>query len=59
MKQVFEFLELPDHQLSEYRKLNPGSYSPINNQMRQRLSEYFQPHNQRLEEYLGMQFDWE
>ncbi|GFZ91748.1 tetratricopeptide repeat-containing sulfotransferase family protein [Okeania sp. KiyG1] len=59
MKQVFEFLGMPEHQLSEYRKLNPGSYSPINNQMRQRLSEYFQPHNQRLEEYLGMQFDWE
>ena len=58
MKQVFQFLELPEHQLSEYRKLNPGNYSPINDEMRQKLSEYFQPHNQRLEEYLGIQFNW-
>ena len=58
MKQVFEFLGLPEHQLPEYRKLNPGHYSPISDEMRQKLSEYFQPHNQRLEKYLGMQFDW-
>ncbi|MGB3514022.1 MAG: tetratricopeptide repeat protein, partial [Microcoleaceae cyanobacterium] len=50
MKQVFDFLNLPEHQLSEYRKLNSGYYSPISDEMRQKLSEYFQPHNQRLEE---------
>jgi tetratricopeptide (TPR) repeat protein len=59
MKQVFEFLGLPEHQLPEYRKLNPGYYSPISDEMRQKLSEYFEPHNQRLEKYLGMRFDWE
>ncbi|MEB3341851.1 tetratricopeptide repeat protein [Okeania sp.] len=58
MKKVWKFLELPEYQLPEYRKLNPGYYSPISDEMRQKLSEYFQPHNQRLEEYLGMQFDW-
>ena len=58
MKKVFKFLGLPEHKLPEYRKLNPGHYSPISDDMRQKLSEYFQPHNQRLEEYLGMQFDW-
>lgn len=59
MKQVFEFLGLPEHQLPEYRKLNSGYYSPISDEMRQKLSEYFQPHNQRLEAYLGIKFDWE
>ncbi|MDJ0555732.1 MAG: tetratricopeptide repeat protein [Microcoleaceae cyanobacterium MO_207.B10] len=59
MKEVFEFLGLPEHQLSEYRKLNSGYYSPISDAMRQKLSKYFQPHNQRLEEYLGIKFDWE
>ncbi len=59
MKQVFEFLGLPEHQLPEYRKLNPGSYSPISDGMRQKLSAYFQPHNQRLEEDLEIQFNWE
>lgn len=58
MKEVFEFLGLPEHQLPEYRKLNPGHYSPINDEMRQKLSEYFQPYNQRLEKYLGIEFNW-
>ena len=58
MKQVFEFLGLPEYQLAKYKKLNSGSYAPISDLLRRRLSEYFQPHNQRLEEYLGMKFNW-
>ena len=41
------------------RQASKDDMAPINDEMRQKLSEYFQPHNQRLEEYLGMQFDWE
>ncbi|NES75938.1 MULTISPECIES: sulfotransferase domain-containing protein [Okeania] len=58
MKQVFDFLGLPEHKLPKYKKLNSGSYAPISDLLRQQLSEYFQPHNQRLEEYLGMKFNW-
>ena len=58
MKQVFEFLELPDYQINEYRKYCPGSYSPIDKNTRETLSELFRPHNQRLENYLGRQFNW-
>ncbi len=58
MKQVFNFLGLPEYKLAKYKKLNSGSYAPISDLFRQRLSEYFQPHNQRLEEYLGMKFNW-
>ena len=58
MKQVFDFLGLPEHKLAKYKKLNSGSYTPISDLLRQRLSEYFQPHNQRLEEYLGIKFNW-
>ncbi|MCL2932641.1 MAG: sulfotransferase family protein, partial [Trichodesmium sp. MAG_R03] len=58
MKQVFDFLGLPEHKLAKYKKLNSGSYTPISDLLRQRLSEYFQPHNYRLEEYLGMKFNW-
>ncbi|MCL2924952.1 MAG: tetratricopeptide repeat protein [Trichodesmium sp. MAG_R04] len=58
MKQVFDFLGLPEHKLAKYKKLNSGSYTPISDLLRQRLSEYFQSHNQRLEEYLGMKFNW-
>ncbi|MGK7919850.1 MAG: tetratricopeptide repeat protein [Trichodesmium sp.] len=58
MKQVFNFLGLPDYQIPNYPKLNVGSYSFISESLRQKLSDYFQPHNQRLEEYLGMKFNW-
>jgi len=58
MKQVFDFLGLPDYQLSEYKRFNPGYYKPIDDSTRQLLSDYFRPYNQRLEEFLGMKFDW-
>ncbi|MEM1167813.1 MAG: tetratricopeptide repeat protein [Cyanobacteria bacterium P01_H01_bin.35] len=59
MKQVFNFLELPDYQLPNYINYYPGSYTPIKPNLHQQLSELFQPHNQKLEEYLGMKLDWQ
>jgi tetratricopeptide (TPR) repeat protein len=58
MKEVFEFLGLPENEGGEYRKLNSGSYSPISESMRHLLNDYFKPHNQELEAYLGMEFNW-
>ncbi|MEG4912989.1 tetratricopeptide repeat protein [Microcoleus sp. B7-D4] len=59
VKQVLEFLDLPEYQLSEYQNANPGSYQPVNESVRDWLSDYFRPYNQELEEYLGREFDWE
>lgn len=59
MKKVFNFLNLSDYQMPEYRNYNPGSYNPISDDLRQRLAEFFRPHNQKLEEYLGMKFKWD
>ena len=59
VSQVLEFLDLPEYQLPEYQNANPGSYQPINESVRDCLSDYFKPYNQELEEYLGRQFDWE
>lgn len=59
LKQVFEFLELPDHPLPEYPRYTAGSYSKIPESIRQSLAEFFRPHNQKLEEFLGRKFDWE
>ena len=58
MKQVFNFLDLPDYQIQDYPKFNAGSYASISKSLRQKLNDYFQSHNQRLEEYLGMKFGW-
>ena len=59
LTQVFEFLGVPDYPLPEYPNYNSGSYNPISNDLRQTLAEFFRPHNQKLEEYLGMKFDWD
>ncbi|MEH2059268.1 MAG: sulfotransferase domain-containing protein [Nostoc sp.] len=59
MKQVYNFLEITDYSLSGYPKVNSGSYSKTNNELRKKLSDFFQPHNQKLEDYLGMKFNWE
>jgi hypothetical protein len=56
---VFDFLELPAYKLREYPQHNAASYSSIDDSMRQMLTEYFQPHNQKLEEESGIKFDWE
>ncbi|MEG4440824.1 tetratricopeptide repeat protein [Microcoleus sp. AT9_B5] len=59
LKQVLEFLDLPEYQLSEYQNANPGSYQPVDRSVRDWLRDYFRPYNQELEEYLGRQFNWE
>ncbi|WP_017715481.1 sulfotransferase domain-containing protein [Kamptonema formosum] len=54
VKQVFEFLGLPDCRLPEYGKYNAGEYPPISDATQRYLREYFQPHNQRLEKNFGI-----
>lgn len=56
LDQVFEFLELPAYQLDHYSKYNVGDYPPLTDSTQRYLSDYFQPHNRKLQEYLGMTF---
>ncbi len=58
MKQVFEFLKVSDHQLTNYPQYNSGSYSPISDKVRQKLSDFFHVHNKNLENYLNIELRW-
>lgn len=58
MKQILEFLGLPEYYLSEYANSNPGFYPPVSESMRCWMSDYFRPYNRQLEDFLGMNFDW-
>lgn len=58
MTQVFNFLGLPEYQSPHYQKFNAGLYVPINENLRKTLTVYFQPHNQKLEQYLNRSFNW-
>jgi hypothetical protein len=56
------FLELPEWKTSTNKlhdNRNEGNYEQtMDPTIRRRLEEYFEPHNRRLYEYLGVDFGW-
>ncbi len=58
MNKVFQFLELPAHCSEKYLQYNSGNYSQPSEEIYQQLVEYFQPYNQKLAEYLGIDLNW-
>lgn len=59
-KQVLDFLNLPNWEPKQYKQYNSNSYPKmIEPTTRKHLVEYFKPHNQRLYQLLGVNFDWD
>ncbi|MDQ6660637.1 MAG: sulfotransferase domain-containing protein [Chloroflexota bacterium] len=63
-KQVLTFLNVPETELrlekNEFKNYNNNVYSSkMDPAMRKRLIEYFKPHNARLYDFLGVNFDWD
>lgn len=58
LQKVFHFLELPDYQLTSYKQFNSGSYTAISVESKDELTDFFKPHNQKLEEELDLCFEW-
>lgn len=58
-KQVIDFLNLSRWELKEYGNYSPGNYPKMQTHTRERLIEYYKPHNQRLYEYLDVNFSWD
>ncbi len=62
LKPVLDFLGLPDWRPKTWDllyKRNKGTYGEgMDPATRRRLEEYFEPHNRRLYEYLGVDFGW-
>ncbi|MGF1541125.1 MAG: tetratricopeptide repeat protein [Pleurocapsa sp.] len=60
MNKLFDFLDVPNYQITKFPRKNTGSYTPeISNEVRQQLSDFFRPYNHKLEKFLGMKLDWE
>jgi hypothetical protein len=58
--QVLQFLGLPQWKPSQFGNRFPGRYQErMHEATRAQLIEYFRPHNERLYQLLGRQFDWE
>jgi hypothetical protein len=58
LKSVLTFLDLPEWEPEARRVPNKGDYTSMAPATRRRLEEYFEPHNQRLYKYLGVDFGW-
>ena len=59
IKQTFEFLGLPDYQEIQFTQRNKGTYSTrIDESLLSLLKDFYRPHNQKLEEFLGRKFNW-
>jgi len=57
--EVHEFLGQRPHRLDRYKPFLQGSYErEMSPALRRRLTDYFAPHNARLYEWLGLEFDW-
>lgn len=63
LKQVLQFINVPDVGIKdlkeEYEQLNTTKPPKMEPTTRKRLMEYFEPHNTRLYDYLGVDFGWE
>jgi len=58
---VFQFLDLPPSETKNLEKSNVGEYQmkTMKESTRKFLVDYFRPHNERLSNYLNMEFEWD
>lgn len=58
LSKVFKFLELPDHKIKTFKKINKNKYDKMDKSTKRFLSEYFKPYNKKLYEFLDKGFKW-
>lgn len=58
LRSALAFLDLPYAEPRAFEKLNAVPYEPMRADTRERLQEWFRPHNERLYEYLGHDLGW-
>jgi len=59
LDQVTKFLELPNFELSQYKKYNKHKYPEMKSSLREKLLDFFIPHNEQLYNFLNQRFDWD
>jgi hypothetical protein len=56
---VLTFLDIPNFELPEYRKLHGIQYEPMKLDTRKKLVDFFQPHNEKLYSLIEKNFQWD
>jgi hypothetical protein len=66
LNKICAFLNLPDYHFSNYAKKNVNkedqrkpTYPPMNPDTRKKLIEFYKPHNEKLESFLNIKFNWD
>ncbi len=63
LQQTLSFLNIPQAKLKsdegEYKQYNNKTFTKMSSDTRKRLIEYFKLHNERLYDYLGVNFGWD
>ena len=59
LDEVYSFLGLEPFGAGAPAALNEGSYAPMKEATREKLLDYFRPHNERLYSVIGRRFDWD
>ena len=58
MNEVFEFLDLPNHNIRNLKKKNVAEYPPMRTETRQKLCNFFSEYNEELYDMLKVRYDW-
>ena len=58
MNEIFEFLDLPDHDITNLEKKNVAEYPPMRIETRQKLCDFFSEYNEKLYDMLKVRYDW-
>ena len=59
MNNIFQFLNLPEYEISNIEKVNVSKYSKMNPETRKILIDFFKPYNEQLYQFLNQKFDWD
>ena len=55
---LFNFLGISEFNYEKYIQYNTGNYDSMKNSTRKYLSEFYKPHNEKLYELIGKNFNW-
>jgi|SaaInlStandDraft_2_1057019.scaffolds.fasta_scaffold08118_3 hypothetical protein len=55
---TLKFLNQKEFHLEEYKKMKKAKYSPVKDQTRKKLQEFFEPYNEKLYKLIDFNFNW-
>lgn len=59
VNEVHRFIGVTQTEIPANKRYNVGAYKVMSQALREELVDFFRPHNQRLFERLGLEFDWD